>query len=261
LCFSFFLHAAPKREGGLSVHLSPERTPEIFGVDKKGFIVSQSKDLKPVKERPLFDTPEELIKYFLNQPQDIQKNGIWVVTTNPQAYSKLEIGSTETLKKLCREKNIKLFFCRASVLPSGWLPADKFSLKDSNKYLKNVSKANERKKQIKVYLSNGEYDKAIEVYSEALKTASNPAYVIHDRGMVYAQMGRFEKAIMDFSKAIEINPNEKKFIAQCYNDRGIAYFQSGQLEKSWEDVQKALNMGYNVHPGFLAALKNEGYSK
>ena len=107
----------------------------------------------------------------------------------------------------------------------------------------------------------GKFDKAIELYTEALGITPNPAYVMHDRGMVYLQKGEFDKAISDFSKAMEINPDEKDFVAQCYNDRGNVYYEQEQYEKSWQDVQKAIELGYKVHPGFIEALKKEGYSK
>ena len=261
LCITLVLYAEPKRENGLSVHLAPESASGIFGADKKGFVVSQSKDLKELSERPVFDTPEQLVEYFLTQPQEIQENGLWVVTTNPQAYSDDEMKSTEVLKKLCREKNIPLFFCRGMFLPNGWLPADKFNLKDSDTIYSNRRTSKEIENEAIAHEKEGNYDKAIELYNEALKITDTPAYVIHDRGLAYMRKGESDKAIADFTKAMELNPNETDFIAQSYNDRGNAYYDKGEYDKSWQDVQKALDMGYNVHPGFLAALKSKGYSK
>lgn len=58
-----------------------------------------------------------------------------------------------------------------------------------------------------------------------------------------------------------MNPSEKEFIAQCYNDRGVAYFHSGEYHKSWQDVKKAMELGYSIHPGFLAALKEKVHSE
>ena len=111
------------------------------------------------------------------------------------------------------------------------------------------------------YSNAGNYDKAIEFYNKALKVTSNPGYVIHDRGMAYPKKGELNQAILDLSKAMEINPDEKEFMAQCYNDRGAVYFYSGEYQKSWQDVQKAMELGYNVHPDFLTALKEKVYSE
>ena len=127
--------------------------------------------------------------------------------------------------------------------------------------MKNPKDSLALENQALAYDAKGNYDKAIELFNKALEITSNPAYVIHDRGMTYINKKEYGKAISDLSKAMKMNPNEEEFIAQCYNDRGVAYFHSGQYEKSWSDVQIALAMGYRVHPGFLVALKNKGYSK
>ena len=256
------LYAAPIRNKGLSVYLAPKSAPEIFGVDKGGFVaVILDKKQNQLREKLVFVKPEQLVEFFLKQPQEMQKNGLWIVTTNPKSYSDEEMESTEILKKMCREKNIVLFFCRGMWLPNGWLPSDKFNLKNSDSIYENILKSKKIENEAIKYMQQGNYNAAIKLLDEALKITLNPGYVIHDRGMVYLNKGEFDKAIIDFTKAIEMNPNEKKFIAQCYNDRGVAYFLSGQYEKSWQDVQKAVSLGYNVNPEFIAALKNEGYSE
>jgi len=251
------LNAAPKRENGLSVHFAPKSAAGALGAGKSGFMVSQTKNLKLPSERPILDTPEKLIEYFLNQPQEIRENGLWVITTNPKAYSADEMKSTEVLKSLCRQKNIPLFFCRGMELPNGWVEADKFNLAESD----NIINARAIEREANDADSRGDYDKAIKLYTQALETTPNPAYVLHDRGMAYDHKGQFDKALSDLNKAMEIDPNEKDFIAQCYNDRGNIYYDAGQYEKSWQDVQKAMELGYKVHPGFIAALKSKGYSK
>jgi len=261
LCFNPIVGAQPTRENGLSVHVVPKSAPQVLGATKGGFMISQSRAPALPPLRPVLDTPEQLVEYFLRQRQEIQENGLWVVVTNPKAYSEEEIKSTEMLKKLCREKNIPLFFCRAMALPNGWVTADKFSLSDSDSLVNTMLKAETIEDKANHYASEGNYDKALELYNEALKITANPAYVIHDRGMAYVNKGEFEKAISDFNKALAINPDEKSFVAQCHNDRAVAYFHAKQYKESWQDVQKAIELGYQVHPGFLAALKSKGYAQ
>lgn len=86
-------------------------------------------------------------------------------------------------------------------------------------------------------------------------------YVLRDRGVAYGYNRENDKAIQDFTRAIEINPDNKGFIAECYNNRAVAYFYNGQFDKSWQDVSKAIEMGYRVNPEFLAALEKQGYKK
>jgi tetratricopeptide (TPR) repeat protein len=109
------------------------------------------------------------------------------------------------------------------------------------------------------YSEKGEYAKAIELFDKALEITTDPAYVIHDRGSAYAEARSYDLAIADYTKAMELKPDEKDFVAQCYNDRAVAYFKFGKHQESYNDVVKALQMGYQVHPGFLAALEEKGF--
>lgn len=109
------------------------------------------------------------------------------------------------------------------------------------------------------YSEKGEYVKAIELFNNALEITADPAYVIHDRGRAYAGARSYDLAIADYTKAMEMKPDQKDFIAQCYNDRGVAYFEFGKYQESYSDIMKAIEMGYQVHPGFLAALEEKGF--
>lgn len=71
--------------------------------------------------------------------------------------------------------------------------------------------------------------------------------------------GESAKAVADLTQALQMDTNETGFIAQCYNDRAVVYFRSGQYRQSWQDVEQALELGYQVHPGFLAELEKKGY--
>ena len=110
------------REEGLSAHVMPRRVAELDkGKNLKwGFIVSQSHDLKPPLQRPTFQTADELLAYYSQQPKKIQENGIWVILTHPDSYSDEEKENVEKLKRLCKEKGIPLFICRGMDLPNGW---------------------------------------------------------------------------------------------------------------------------------------------
>jgi tetratricopeptide (TPR) repeat protein len=72
-----------------------------------------------------------------------------------------------------------------------------------------------------------------------------------NRGVAYGEKGQHDKAIADFSKAIEINPRD----ANNYFNRGIAYFFKREYEKAWDDVYKTESLGYRVRPEFLKALR------
>lgn len=261
LFLSSVIYAVPTRENGLSVHIAPERSPEIFKVEKRGFIVSHGKTPRTPTERPIFSTPQQLVEYFLEQSQEIQDNGLWVITTNPKAYNDSELNSVDTLIKLCLNKKIPVSFCRGRKLPDGWIKGSMYSLKNSDLLYQNKDKAIKLANEAISNAKEGNLDNAIRLYTECLEITFEPAYMYHGRGKVYGLKGDFPRSISDISKALELNPSPQSFAAQCYNDRAIAYLQSGDPEKSWKDTEKAISMGFRMHPGFLAALKSRGFPK
>jgi tetratricopeptide (TPR) repeat protein len=63
-------------------------------------------------------------------------------------------------------------------------------------------------------------------------------------------MGKFDEAISDFTKALEINPR----LGQAYISRGLTYYLKKEYDKSWKDIKKAQDLGYKVPPKFLDDL-------
>ncbi len=108
--------AEPTREGGLSVHLLPDRVATLSG-GHGGFTVTDPATRQPGET---YARPEELLDYLSRLPPAIRENGIWIVTTNPSAYAESEQAKLKSLAKLCAEKKIPLYICRASELPKGW---------------------------------------------------------------------------------------------------------------------------------------------
>ena len=69
----------------------------------------------------------------------------------------------------------------------------------------------------------GKYEEAILNYSKAIYLEPNVADDIYlKRGSIYHILGRYEEAIDDYDRAIEINPND----ADTYFNRGIAYLHN-----------------------------------
>ena len=64
-----------------------------------------------------------------------------------------------------------------------------------------------------------------------------------ERGAVYFESGRYDEAILDYKKAIEMNP---KFAEAFYN-RGIAYYRKGQDTLAISDYAKAIEINPQLH--------------
>lgn len=74
------------------------------------------------------------------------------------------------------------------------------------------------------------------------------------RGRLYVQVDEIDKAMSDFNRAIEINPNS----ASAYYNRAVMYFCKRQFDRSWEDMHKAEACGYRPDKDdkILNALKS-----
>jgi tetratricopeptide (TPR) repeat protein len=75
----------------------------------------------------------------------------------------------------------------------------------------------------------------------------NPKDVVayHNRGDAYGLMGDIDRAIADYTKAIDLNPN----YAPAYYSRGRAYTRKGDYIRAVADVTKAGELTRKVRPG------------
>ncbi|MBA7575463.1 Photosystem I assembly protein Ycf3 [subsurface metagenome] len=69
----------------------------------------------------------------------------------------------------------------------------------------------------------------------------------YNKGVIFAEINEFKKAIKYFTIALEENPE----FAKAYHNRAVAYFMLGEFEKAWNDVRKVKELGGQIHPGLL----------
>jgi hypothetical protein len=110
---------AQERSQGISVHMLPKGVADISG-QPWGFTVDYSPNLKTESSPVTLQTSAEVLSFVHKQDAEVQENGLWIVTTNPDAYSADEKRLLEEVKSMCRREKIPLFICRASQLPDGW---------------------------------------------------------------------------------------------------------------------------------------------
>jgi tetratricopeptide (TPR) repeat protein len=84
----------------------------------------------------------------------------------------------------------------------------------------------------------GDYNGAIEEYSQALSL--NPIHfkALFNRGFAYDKIGRYDNAVEDYSRALSIDRNN----AFCYYNRGITYDHMNKLQLSVADFSKAIEL-------------------
>jgi tetratricopeptide (TPR) repeat protein len=83
-------------------------------------------------------------------------------------------------------------------------------------------------------------DLAIEYYSKslAITTKKVAPFIYACRGRAYENKGEYDRAIGDYNKAIELDPE----LAGTYNSRGIAYTYKGEYERAIRDHEKAIEL-------------------
>ncbi len=92
------------------------------------------------------------------------------------------------------------------------------------------------------YDNRGEFDQAIVEYNKAIELNPKLDYAYNNRGLAYKHKGEFDQAISDYTKAIELNPK----LDFAYSNRGSAYKAKGQFDKAITDHSKAIEL-YNSH--------------
>jgi Tfp pilus assembly protein PilF len=96
-------------------------------------------------------------------------------------------------------------------------------------YLKSLSIV------VKLYTKKGDTEKALNAFSTLIKTSPS-AFHYFDRGTLLSETGKDDEAILDFTKAIELDET----MSIAYYNRGLLYYQLKDYEKAIKDFDKTL---------------------
>jgi tetratricopeptide (TPR) repeat protein len=91
-----------------------------------------------------------------------------------------------------------------------------------------------------MYSELKDYPKSVELYTKAMAVDPDDydGSEYKSRAYAYLAQGKQKEAIDDFSKVIELDPNN----AANYNTRAWTYYEMGQYEKGLDDANKALKI-------------------
>jgi len=97
----------------------------------------------------------------------------------------------------------------------------------------------------------GDFKKAVSDYNKAIEV--NPEFVVAylNRGNSYSRMGELDKAIADYTKAIELNPR----YPIAYYNRGFVYRRMGEYDRAILDFTKAVE----IDPKYARAYYYRGH--
>src|SRR5215467_10136509 len=99
-------------------------------------------------------------------------------------------------------------------------------------------------------INNGDYDRAIVAFSDAMRLDPKSALAFTNRGVAYERKGDMDRAIADFSEAIRLDPN----YALASSNRGIAYGKKGDNDRAIADFNEAIRLD----PKNALAFANRG---
>ena len=99
----------------------------------------------------------------------------------------------------------------------------------------------------------GKYEEALADYDRAIELNPDHAVAYSNRGNVKSELGQHEAAVTDFDEAIRLNPDD----AAAYYNRGNAKQQLGGDEAAVADFNEAIRL----NPGLAAAYGNRGTAK
>ena len=83
----------------------------------------------------------------------------------------------------------------------------------------DIEKSNELKREAVSLAAEGNYEAAVEKYTEAIKLNGGSALLLSKRGQAFLQLGKPNACIKDCSHALQINPDS----AAAYKYRGRAH--------------------------------------
>lgn len=83
------------------------------------------------------------------------------------------------------------------------------------------------------YQNQGDLDKALEEYNKALELNPNYAQAYTNLGSIYVGKQDFDKAIQNFKKVLELNYLDKK----AHYNLGMTYVYKGEPEKAEEHLK------------------------
>ncbi|MQG18340.1 MAG: tetratricopeptide repeat protein [SAR202 cluster bacterium] len=91
------------------------------------------------------------------------------------------------------------------------------------------------------HLKNNDYSKAIEEFTKAIEKNPNNSFAYNNRGIAYASIEKYELAINDFSKAIELKPE----LLEPYNNRGFVLELQGKTREAIQDFGQSTRINEN----------------
>ena len=99
-------------------------------------------------------------------------------------------------------------------------------------------------RQAQDYENKGLLDSALVYFDKADQSAPNTAIILHERGILKSHMGKYEDALVDLDKSIELTTDQRHKEARFCN-RALIYMEMGEMAEACNDWGKSGKLGKN----------------
>lgn len=106
------------------------------------------------------------------------------------------------------------------------------------------------------YYKKGEYEKAVEAYTEYLRLEPTDIKSLYNRGRAYQELERFDDALGDFNAVIKEDPTNTNALLSLAND---FYYRQKDYENAIFYADKVLDLDENNKVAYN--LKGKAYQK
>jgi tetratricopeptide (TPR) repeat protein len=144
----------------------------------------------------------------------------------------------------------KFWVERSQVVTLDEAPGYYTQLVDSKQYKSDQHKALAYTYRAAAWKEQGDLDKAIADFGEAIRLDPNSAIAYSGRGRAWNEKNDPDKAIADLSHAIRVDSNS----AVAYSERGIAWKAKKRLDEATADFDKAVRLDPKNKSAFLNLL-------
>jgi len=102
----------------------------------------------------------------------------------------------------------------------------------------------------KIYASMGKHIEALADLNRSLEFGPDDPYTLNSRGATYHNLKKYKEALADYNRALELKPND----ALTLSNRGATYKRLEEYDKALAD----LNLSLKLRPDFYPAITNRG---
>jgi tetratricopeptide (TPR) repeat protein len=88
------------------------------------------------------------------------------------------------------------------------------------------------------YLKKGRFDLALLDFNRAIEIRPDFTLAYINRGTAHQEMGHYDLSIRDFNRAIELEPDN----SMAFNNRGFTYVLIGDFERARKDLERSLEL-------------------